>query len=150
MSASAATANCSPPTSGSIPACCARPAGCTTSAWSRSRCPRAALSAADRRALEQHPAVGYALLTGADHEPLDTAAELAWTHHERFDGGGYPRGLTGTGIPAGGRIAAVADTFDALTTERPYRAAVSVEEAAGILRGERGRQLDPDLVDGVR
>ena len=55
--------------------------------------PAGALSAADRRALEQHPAVGHALLTGADHEPLDTAAELAWTHHERFDGGGYPRGL---------------------------------------------------------
>ena len=109
--------------------------------------PAGALSAADRRALETHPAVGHALLAGAGHEPLDTAAELAWTHHERFDGGGYPRGLTGTGIPAGGRIAAVADTFDALTTERPYRAAVSVEEAAGILRGERGRQLDPDLVD---
>jgi excisionase family DNA binding protein len=77
------------------------------------------------------------------------AATVAWTHHERFDGAGYPRGLSGTGIPLAGRVAAVADTFDALTTDRPYRAAVSIEHAVATLRGERGHRLDAEVVDSL-
>jgi excisionase family DNA binding protein len=105
------------------------------------------LGPGDRRALETHPGLGHALLAGAGDERLDTAAEVAWTHHERFDGAGYPRGLSRSEIPLAGRIAAVADTFDALTTDRAYRAAVSIEQAMATLRGERGHQLDPEVVD---
>jgi excisionase family DNA binding protein len=80
-------------------------------------------------------------------ELLDTAAEIAWTHHERWDGAGYPRGLAGDDIPFSGRIVAVADAFDALTTDRPYRPAGTVDAAVETLRAERGRQFDPAVVD---
>ena len=87
------------------------------------------------------------MLAGSGVELLDTAAEIALTHHERFDGAGYPRGLAGEEIPLAGRIAAVADAFDALTTDRVYRAAVSVEHAVETLHAERGRHFDPRVVD---
>ena len=102
------------------------------------------VSPAERRVLETHPLRGYALLAGAQTEPLDTAAVIALSHHERFDGSGYPQRLTGEAIPLVGRIVAVADTFDALTTDRPYRAAGAVEEALVTLRGG---QFDPRVVD---
>ena len=111
--------------------------------------PGGALGPDDRRALETHPALGHEQLAGAGDERLDTAAAVAWTHHERFDGAGHPRGLSGTEIPLAGRIAAVADTFDALTTDRPYRAAVTLEQAEATLHGERGHQLDPQVVDAL-
>ncbi len=87
------------------------------------------------------------MLAGSGVELLDTAAEIALTHHERFDGAGYPRGLTGEEIPIVGRIAAVADAFDALTTDRIYRSAGSIENAVETLRAERGRHFDPRVVD---
>ncbi len=68
-------------------------------------------------------------------------------HHERYDGGGYPRGLAGDQIPLGARILAIADVYDALTTERPYRAALAAEEARRILREGRGTWFDPALLD---
>lgn len=97
--------------------------------------------------MEEHAELGCALLAGSGVELLETAAEIALTHHERWDGAGYPRGLAGEAIPLGGRIVAVADTFDALTTDRPYRPAGTVDAAVEILRGERGQQFDPAVVD---
>ena len=106
-----------------------------------------ALTPLERRELEGHPELGHAMLAGSGVELLDTAAEIALTHHERFDGAGYPRGLTGEEIPISGRIAAVADAFDALTTDRVYRSAGSIETAVETLRAERGRHFDPRVVD---
>ena len=75
------------------------------------------------------------------------AAVIAHTHHERWDGAGYPRGLKGEEIPIEGRITAVADVFDALTSQRPYKPAFSLEKSTGILRAESGTQFDPSVVD---
>jgi excisionase family DNA binding protein len=105
------------------------------------------LTPLERRELEGHAALGHAMLADSGVELLDTAAEIALTHHERFDGAGYPRGLTGAEIPLPGRVAAVADAFDALTTDRVYRPAGSIEEAVETLRSERGRHFDPAVVD---
>jgi excisionase family DNA binding protein len=106
-----------------------------------------ALTPSERRELETHPGLGHAMLTGSGVELLETAATIALTHHERYDGAGYPRGLAGEEIPIEGRIAAVADAFDALTTDRVYRSAGSVEQAVETLKAERGRHFDPRVVD---
>jgi excisionase family DNA binding protein len=105
------------------------------------------LTPGERRELEGHPALGHAMLTGSGVELLETAAEIALTHHERYDGAGYPRGLAGEEIPLPGRIAAVADAFDALTTDRVYRSAGSIEQAVETLRAERERHFDTLVVD---
>ena len=105
------------------------------------------LTPSERRELEGHPGLGHAMLSGSGVELLETAAEIALTHHERYDGAGYPRGLAGEEIPMAGRVAAVADAFDALTTDRVYRSAGSVEQAVETLRAERGRHFDPRVVD---
>ena len=97
--------------------------------------------------MKQHAEIGYRLLSGSDEELLELAALLARTHHERVDGTGYPRGLTGDAIPIEGRIAAVADVFDALTSDRVYRPALSVEEAIEFMRGERGAHFDAEIFD---
>ena len=78
---------------------------------------------------------------------LDLAAIIAWTHHERFDGSGYPRGLKGEAIPLSGRIAAVGDVFDALTNDRVYRPAYSYAQAVEMMRADRGSHFDPDVLD---
>jgi len=78
---------------------------------------------------------------------LRMAAVISHTHHERWDGTGYPRGLSGQAIPLEGRITAVADVFDALTSERPYKKAFPVEKALEIIRSERGTHFDPAVVD---
>jgi putative two-component system response regulator len=101
----------------------------------------------ERRVMERHTEIGYQILSGSRAELLRLAADLAWTHHERFDGSGYPRGLSGEEIPLEGRIAAVADVFDALTTDRVYRKALSVDEAVGMMGAERGRHFDPEILD---
>jgi putative two-component system response regulator len=72
---------------------------------------------------------------------------IAWTHHERFDGRGYPRGLKGEEIPLEGRIAAVADVFDALTSGRAYRPAYPYAKAVAIMKGERGAHFDPRVLE---
>jgi PAS domain S-box-containing protein len=103
---------------------------------------------ADQRAeMERHPDIGYGILAGSGTELLDLAATLARTHHERFDGSGYPRGLKGEEIPLEGRIAAVADVFDALTSDRTYRARFSCAEAFVMMRTERGSHFDPRVLD---
>jgi putative two-component system response regulator len=105
------------------------------------------LTADERREMERHAEVGYELLSGSDSELLELAATIAWTHHERYDGSGYPRGLAGEAIPVEGRIACVADVFDALTSDRVYRPAYSVEAARDIMLVERGTQFDPHILD---
>lgn len=97
--------------------------------------------------MRRHADIGYKLLSGSGSHMLELAATIAWTHHERFDGTGYPLGLAGEDIPIVGRIAAVADVFDALTSKRVYKPAYPVEAALKVLRQERGKHFDPGLVD---
>src|SRR5581483_7170541 len=91
--------------------------------------------------------IGHALLSGSSSELLEVAAVIALTHHERYDGRGYPRGLAGTEIPLEGRIASIADVYDALTSARVYRAALPAEQAIALLRAGRGTQFDPLVLD---
>lgn len=103
------------------------------------------LSDEERTVMQQHPAIGYEMLR---HNPLLTdAAEIVLTHHERYNGSGYPMGLTGEDIPLGARICAITDTFDALTSIRPYRMPMSFEDACNYIKSERGRHYDPQIVD---
>lgn len=97
--------------------------------------------------MKQHAVIGYEVLNASSSPLLKTAAEIARTHHEKFDGSGYPRGLKGSDIPLFGRIVAVADVFDALTSERPYKKAWSVEDAAQLLLEGSGKHFDPDCVE---
>jgi PAS domain S-box-containing protein len=105
------------------------------------------LTPEERKVVESHTEVGYRLLRGTGSPVLDLAASVAWTHHERFDGSGYPRQLAGERIPLEGRIATVADVFDALTSDRVYRQAMSLDDAIAILRAGRGTQFDPAVLD---
>jgi putative two-component system response regulator len=93
-----------------------------------------------------HTTIGQHILGGSASELIRLAAEIAACHHERWDGGGYPKGLSGTTIPLAARIVAVADVFDALTTQRPYKTAMPFAEALDSLRAESGHHLDPDCV----
>ncbi len=97
--------------------------------------------------ISQHAEIGYRILSGSDAELLKVAAVIAWTHHERFDGTGYPRGLKGEHIPLEGRIAAIADSFDALTTQRVYKPAFSLDHAVDLMRKHRAQHFDPELLD---
>lgn len=97
--------------------------------------------------MRTHAEKGYEILRDSKSRMLDLAALIAWTHHERFDGGGYPRGLSGEDIPLAGRIVAVADVFDALTTERPYKKAWELEQAIRWLRESAGGHFDPACVE---
>jgi putative two-component system response regulator len=99
------------------------------------------------RIMQTHSRIGAEVLGGDGSPLLELAAEIALTHHERWDGLGYPRRLRGADTPVEGRIAAISDAFDALTSERPYKKAWSVEDAAAEIRGQRGRQFDPALAD---
>lgn len=105
------------------------------------------LTVTERRVMQTHTDIGHRLLSGSGEELLEFAAIIAWTHHERLDGSGYPRGLAGDQIPEIGRIAAVADVADALLSDRPYRAAYPLDQALDILLEQRGKQLDPRVVD---
>lgn len=103
------------------------------------------LSEAERTVMQQHSSIGYEMLR---HNPLLTdAAEIVLTHHERYNGSGYPMGLRADDIPLGARICAVTDTFDAITSIRPYRTPMSFEEACRYINSERGRHFDPHIVD---
>jgi putative two-component system response regulator len=108
---------------------------------------RGPLTAHERLAIETHAEVGYEMLQGSCSSLLDLAAVIARTHHEKFDGSGYPRGLSGTHIPLEGRIAAVADVFDALTSDRVYRDAWTLESTVEWMIGERGKHFDPSVLD---
>jgi putative two-component system response regulator len=105
------------------------------------------LTSEERAEMQRHAEIGYGILKDSETELLQLGALLALTHHERFDGSGYPHGLSGTEIPIEGRIAAVADVFDALTSDRVYRDALSADEAVEMMLQERGKQFDPDVLD---
>jgi putative two-component system response regulator len=98
--------------------------------------------------MKQHTIVGAQILAGSGAKFIKLAEIIALTHHERWDGSGYPKGLKGSKIPLIGRIAAIADVFDALTSKRPYRMQpFSLEEAFNYIKEGRGRHFDPKVVD---
>ncbi|WP_040854766.1 response regulator [Thiorhodovibrio frisius] len=108
------------------------------------------LDEAEFAEIRRHAEIGARIIgQNADdsHSLIELASIIALTHHEKWDGSGYPHGLAGEDIPLVGRIAAVADVFDALTSDRPYKAAWSIEDAVALLKRERGRHFDPHLVD---
>ena len=110
---------------------------------------RGPLTPAERKEMERHTKVGYEILADSGSELLQLAAKIALTHHERFDGAGYPCGLAGEEIPIEGRITAVADVFDALLSDRCYRSALSVDDAVAVMKEGRGTHFDPQIVDAL-
>ena len=107
------------------------------------------LTPAEYERVKSHPEIGARILDGCGEPLMQMAQEIAWTHHERWDGTGYPRRLSRTRIPLSGRIVAVADAFDAITHERPYKPARSVHCAIQAIQDERGKQFDPSIVDAL-
>jgi putative two-component system response regulator len=97
--------------------------------------------------MKQHASFGYELLKDSNSLVLQAGAEIALGHHEKFDGSGYPQGLKGEEIPLLSRIVAVADVFDALTSERPYKKAWSLEQAVDFLNAGSGSHFDPQCVN---
>lgn len=97
--------------------------------------------------MKTHVNQGVEILEGHDSNLLKAAVEIAWTHHEKWDGSGYPNGLIGEKIPVSGRISAIADVFDALTSVRPYKKAWPVEEAVELMKSEKGKHFQPELID---
>lgn len=102
------------------------------------------LTAAEWRVMRTHPLIGYQIVAGIPF--LANAAEIVRSHHEMFDGSGYPAGLRGEEIPVPARVFSVVDAFDAITTDRPYRAARSIDYAVHELTRMAGTQFDPDVV----
>jgi putative two-component system response regulator len=103
------------------------------------------LSAEEFSLIKTHTAIGARILGGSRVPLLQSAEEIAFTHHERWDGMGY-NGLVGEQIPMAGRVVALVDTFDALTHARPYKTAWTFEEAFAEVRAQSGRQFDPEIV----
>lgn len=97
--------------------------------------------------MKAHAQIGADILSNPQSQLVALARSIAITHHEKWDGSGYPKGLRQKEIPLEGRIAAIADVFDALTSERPYKKAWSVEDAVQLLQEESGKHFDPDLVE---
>jgi putative two-component system response regulator len=97
--------------------------------------------------MQQHATLGYEILKNSESKVLQAGAQIALSHHEKFDGSGYPAGLAGEAIPLFGRIVAVADVFDALTSERPYKKAWELERAVAFLRENAGQHFDPACVE---
>ncbi|MBB1489152.1 response regulator [Oceanospirillum sediminis] len=105
------------------------------------------LSAEEWAIMQGHSEIGYEILSMCDSEIFKLAAEIARYHHERWDGSGYPNGLSGDDIPESARIVAIADVFDALTMKRPYKDAWSVEEAIEEIKKGAGNHFDPEMVE---
>lgn len=104
------------------------------------------LDAEEWRIMQRHVDIGAEILAGHSSDLMQMAHRIALSHHEKWDGSGYPGGLAGTDIPLEGRIAAIADVFDALTSVRPYKRAWPVSEAVALINDQAGRHFDPDLV----
>ena len=111
---------------------------------------RGRLTDVEREEMQTHVSIGRSILSGSRSPLLKMAEEIAWTHHERWDGKGYLSGLTGDEIPLSGRIVAVADVFDALTHTRPYKEAWPVDQAVAQIVSESGTHFDPLVVDAFR
>ena len=97
--------------------------------------------------MKTHTTIGAAILENDDFALLRLAREIALTHHEKWDGSGYPNGLSGEAIPQSGRIVAAADVFDALTSTRPYKKAWAVDDAVAYLRDNAGSHFDPEVIE---
>jgi HD-GYP domain-containing protein (c-di-GMP phosphodiesterase class II) len=110
----------------------------------------AALTPEEFEEMEKHTVIGARILSAGHSDILKLAESIAESHHERWDGTGYPHRLSGDEIPLSGRIVAVADVFDALTRERPYKRPWTLEEALAELERQSGRQFDPRVVDAAR
>ncbi|HVS03662.1 MAG TPA: HD domain-containing phosphohydrolase [Thermoanaerobaculia bacterium] len=105
------------------------------------------LTAEEFEIIKQHTVIGASILEESHIPMLEMAAEIALSHHERWDGGGYPQGLSGEAIPQTARIVAVVDVYDALIHDRVYRPAWPEENVVALLRSDRGLHFDPQLVD---
>ena len=105
------------------------------------------LDPADWEIMKQHTVIGAKILKDSDAEFIRMGEVIARHHHEKWDGSGYPRGLKGVEIPIAGRIAAIADVFDTLTSQQPYKEPFSVDKSLAIIRERRGSHFDPDVVD---
>ncbi len=103
------------------------------------------LTAAEWEIMKTHSQIGYDILHKSDNPVFALAAEIALGHHEKYDGSGYPQGLTGEQIPQSARIVAIADVFDALTMERPYKKPWSNEDAFALIEQDAGSHFDPHL-----
>jgi putative two-component system response regulator len=108
---------------------------------------RGKLSSGEFDIIKTHAETGYKMLAGSSSDIVQLGAQVAYTHHERWDGCGYPRSLSGEEIPVEGRIAALADVFDALTSDRVYRPAFPVKTAVEMMRSERSTHFDPEMLD---
>ena len=104
------------------------------------------LTEAEFETMKEHASIGYRILEHSPIRLLQAGAEIAVSHHEKFDGSGYPKGSAGTDIPLFGRIVAVADVFDALTSARPYKKPWAVDAARALIESESGKHFDPDCV----
>ncbi len=105
------------------------------------------LNAEEWKTMKKHTTIGATLLDGNTSDLIKSAQEIALTHHEKWDGSGYPRGKKGKEIPFEGRIVGIVDVFDALTSKRPYKDSYPIDKTLSIIREGRGRHFDPDLTD---
>ena len=104
------------------------------------------LTSEEMTVMRTHPLIGVQIVAPMRRVLDEVTVEVIRHHHERFDGNGYPDGLKGEDIPLSARIFSVVDSFDAMTTNRPYRKALPLDEALTRLRAEAGKQFDPDVV----
>lgn len=105
------------------------------------------LSPAEYQVIKQHPRIGAGILGGSKIPLLQTAADIALYHHEKWDGSGYPEGLSGAQIPEAARVVAIADVYDALSNDRVYRVMYPEEEVLGIMEKKKGSHFDPEIFD---
>ena len=105
------------------------------------------LTKEEQDVMKTHPRIGYDILKGSPSKYLSMGAIIALGHHEKYDGSGYPNGLHAEDIPLVARVVAVADVFDALVSERPYKKAWPLDEGIEYLKAQRGRHFDARCVD---